>query len=110
MPAYSKDNNLLVYKGANFLKQRLLLSTLSGKPVRIIEIRSLDTVNPGLREYEICLIRLFDKITNGTKIELNETGTSVLFQPGLLLGGTFHHDCNVQRGIGKKNHKFSIKK
>lgn len=101
MPPFARENNLLVYKGNNFLKQRLLLSTLSGKPVKIIEIRSEDA-NLGLREYEISLIRLFDKITNGTKIELNESGTSLYFCPGLLHGGAFHHDCCTQRGIGKK--------
>ncbi|CAD7090256.1 unnamed protein product [Hermetia illucens] len=99
MPPFARENNLLVYKGNNFLKQRLLLSTLSGKPVKIIEIRSEDA-NLGLREYEISLIRLFDKITNGTKIELNESGTSLYFCPGLLHGGAFHHDCCTQRGIG----------
>jgi len=99
MPAFAKENNLLVYKGSNFFKQRLLLATLSGRPIRIIDIRSNDD-EPGLKEYEISFIRLLDKITNGTKIELNTTGTSVLYQPGLLYGGTLIHDCCVQRGIG----------
>jgi len=39
-------------------------------------------------------------MTNGTKIELNPAGTSVMFTPGLLHGGQIHHDCCVQRGIG----------
>lgn len=51
-------------------------------------------------EYEISFIRLLDKITNGTKIELNETGTCIYYSPGLLNGGELEHDCNVQRGIG----------
>jgi len=38
----------------------------------------------GLTEYEASLIRLFDKITNGSKIEVNETGTSLFYQPGNL--------------------------
>lgn len=42
------ESNNLVFKGANCLKQRLLLSVLSGKPVRIEEIRSAD-VEPGIR-------------------------------------------------------------
>ena len=28
------------------------------------------------------------------------TGTQVRYQPGLLVGGSIDHDCNVQRGIG----------
>jgi len=51
-------------------------------------------------EYEISFIRLLDKITNGTKIELSETGTNIYYNPGLLNGGELEHDCNVQRGIG----------
>lgn len=99
MPAIAKENNLLVYKGCNFLRQRLLLSTLSGKPVKIVEIRSTDD-EPGLREYEISLIRLLDKVTNGTKVELSETGTSLYYHPGILIGGNFVHDCCTQRAIG----------
>lgn len=41
-----------------------------------------------------------DKITNGTKIELNETGTSIYYHPGLLNGGELEHDCSLHRGIG----------
>lgn len=99
MPKFHSDSNTLVYRGSNYLKQRLLLSTLSGKAIRIEEIRSLD-VEPGLRDYEVNLIRLFDKVTNGTKIEVNNTGTAVSYQPGLLYGGTFQHECANTRGIG----------
>ncbi|KAJ8927946.1 hypothetical protein NQ314_019579 [Rhamnusium bicolor] len=91
--------NMLLYKGSNFLRQRLVLSVLSGKPVRISEIRTLED-DPGLREFEVSLIRLLDKVTNGTVVELNETGTSLYFQSGLLYGGVIEHDCSLQRGIG----------
>lgn len=99
MPEFNSDTNTLVFRGSNYLKQRLLLSTLSGKAIRVEDIRCLD-VEPGLRDYEINLIRLFDKVTNGTKIEVNSTGTSVSYQPGLLYGGTLQHDCCTARGIG----------
>nr|XP_023025774.1 probable RNA 3'-terminal phosphate cyclase-like protein [Leptinotarsa decemlineata] len=95
----SKKGNILLYKGSNFLRQRLILSVLSGKPVYISEIRTLKD-EPGLKEYEISLIRLLDKITNGTVVELNETGTTAYFQPGLLYGGAVEHDCSLQRGVG----------
>ncbi|XP_015590069.1 RNA 3'-terminal phosphate cyclase-like protein [Cephus cinctus] len=98
MPAKIK-NNVLMYEGCNYLRYRLLLSTLSCKPVRITDIRAGDD-DPGLREYEISFIRLLDKVTNGTRIELNETGTSLYYNPGLLVGGDLEHDCSLQRGIG----------
>lgn len=98
MPAVIKDN-VLVYKGCNLFRQRLLLSVLSGRAIKIEDIRS-NHDDPGLREYEVNLIRLIDKLTNGTRVELGETGTSMYFQPGILVGGQVTHSCCTQRGIG----------
>ncbi|XP_029920785.1 RNA 3'-terminal phosphate cyclase-like protein isoform X2 [Myripristis murdjan] len=89
----------LTYDGCNFFRQRLVLSTLSGKRVKIKNIRSRDD-NPGLRDFEASFIRLLDKVTNGTRIEINQTGTVLFYQPGLLCGGSVEHDCNPQRSIG----------
>ncbi|CAG9561642.1 unnamed protein product [Danaus chrysippus] len=98
MPAILQ-NDVLVYKGSNLFRQRLLLATLSGRAIKIEEIRS-SFDDPGLREYEVNLIRLLDKITNGSRVELSETGTSLYFQPGILIGGQVTHSCCTQRGIG----------
>lgn len=38
-------------------------------------------------------MRLLDKLTNGTHVEINETGTSLFFRPGLVIGGSLEHDC-----------------
>lgn len=92
-------NNLLEYEGCNYLRLRLVLATLSGKSLRIQNIRSKDT-SPGLKEFEASLIRLFDKITNGSKVQVNETGTTLNYSPGLLIGGKIEHDCSLERGIG----------
>ncbi|XP_061118940.1 RNA 3'-terminal phosphate cyclase-like protein isoform X2 [Conger conger] len=92
-------NKGLVYDGCNFFRQRLVLSLLSGKKITIRNIRSKDD-NPGLRDFEASLIRLMDKITNGTRIEINQTGTVLFFQPGLLYGGSVEHECNSQRSVG----------
>ena len=45
----------LVYEGSNYLRQRLVLSTLSGKTIKIKKIRDKDEY-PGLNEYEANLI------------------------------------------------------
>jgi len=92
-------SNIQQYEGCNFFRQRLALSTLSGIPVRISSIRA-DHDEPGLQEFEANFLRLLDTLTNGTRIEVNETGTSVLYVPGLLIGGTVEHDCNLERSIG----------
>ncbi|CAH2244551.1 jg11671 [Pararge aegeria aegeria] len=98
MPA-TIHNDVLIYKGSNLFRQRLLLSTLSGRAIKIEEIRSSHD-DPGLKEYEVNLIRLLDKITNGSRVELSETGTSMYYQPGILIGGQVSHSCCTQRGIG----------
>jgi RNA 3'-terminal phosphate cyclase-like protein len=100
MTAIGQENNTLIYKGCNHMKQRLILSTLSGKPVEIRDIRALDEDNPGLREFEISLIRLLEKVTNGTKIRIDKSGMSFFYQPGLLYGGNIQHECDNERGIG----------
>jgi hypothetical protein len=64
---------ILKYEGCNFFRQRLVLATLSSRPVQISEIRS-DADEPGLREFEAGFIRLLDKLTNGSTIQVNETG------------------------------------
>ncbi|XP_077078901.1 RNA 3'-terminal phosphate cyclase-like protein [Siphateles boraxobius] len=87
------------FEGCNFFRQRLVLSTLSGKRVKIRNIRSKDD-NPGLRDFEASFIRLLDKVTNGTRIEINQTGTVLFYQPGLLTGGPVEHECHVQRSLG----------
>ncbi|KAJ9585822.1 hypothetical protein L9F63_020524 [Diploptera punctata] len=92
-------NAVISFKGCNYLRQRLILSTLSGKPISIKEIRSQDD-DPGLREFEVNLIRLLDKMTNGTRIEVSETGTSLYYQPGLLYGGSLDHECCKLKSIG----------
>ena len=94
----SKSANL-EYEGCNYMRLRLVLATLSGKSLKITNIRSKDT-SPGLTVYESSLIRLFDKITNGSRIQVSETGTTLTYNPGLLVGGKVEHDCDPERGIG----------
>jgi RNA 3'-terminal phosphate cyclase-like protein len=94
---YTMD--VLRFSSHRHLRQRLLLSVLSGRSIRIDGIRSND-VHVGLREYEINLLRLIEKVTNGSTIEISVTGTSFLFHPGVLPGGSFQHTCHVGRSIG----------
>ena len=85
-------SRLLKYTGHNRLRYRLVLSLLSRRPVRIDNIRS-DDDEPGLRgafspthlaaranvfffaaEYEITFLRLMERISNGTVVEISYTG------------------------------------
>jgi len=87
------------YSGCNFLRQRLILSILTSTPMKISKIRSKQN-DPGLRDFESSLLRLLDKITNGSKIEVSDTGTVLTFKPGILAGGRVEHDCGLEHSIG----------
>lgn len=95
----SLNASLITFSGHQHLRLRLVLSILSGKAVKIDKIRS-DDKNPGLRDYEISLLRLLEKLTNGTVIEISVTGTAVLLKPGIIFGGPITHDCPLSRSIG----------
>lgn len=88
----------LDYEGCNFLRQRLVLSTISGRTVRIRNIRSQDE-NPGLRDFEASFIRLLSKLCDGAHISINDTGTNVTFTPGQIIGGEIIHDCPPTRSV-----------
>ena len=66
---------MLRFRGAQDLRQRVALATITGRPIRIDDIR-VGEQSPGLRDYEACLLRLVEKVTNGCIIEINETGES----------------------------------
>lgn len=90
---------MIRFEGSNFLRQRLVLSILSGEVISISEIRDQEE-NPGLKEYEANLLKLIDKLTNGTTMKINATGTSLYMKPGILTGGKIEHTCNDERSIG----------
>ncbi|KAH5111219.1 hypothetical protein HBI82_190710 [Parastagonospora nodorum] len=76
---------LVQFTGHRHLTTRLLLATLTGRPVRISQIRSTST-NPGLTRHETNFIRLLDAVTNGSQIQFSMTGTTLVFRPGLITG------------------------
>ncbi|KAI0557948.1 RNA 3'-terminal phosphate cyclase [Gracilaria domingensis] len=99
MVAIAKGKSLN-FKGGNFLRHRLVLATLSSRPVVFDSIREDDAQFPGLSQSEISFLRLLDKITSGTVIKINATGTSLSYTPGFLIGGNrIVHDCHVSRPI-----------
>ncbi|KHN78100.1 putative RNA 3'-terminal phosphate cyclase-like protein [Toxocara canis] len=84
------------FEGCNLMRQRLTYSVLSGRPVTIAQIRAMED-EPGIRGFETKLLSLFEKITNGTKIEIGETGTQIRFVPGMIQGGSVSLDCGNER-------------
>eukprot|EP00434_Breviolum_minutum_P027774 symbB.v1.2.024563.t1/scaffold2335.1/size81964/1 len=92
-----KGGNALRYRGSNFLRQRLVLSTVSGRPLIITDIRAKDE-EPGLRDYEASFVRLLDKLCDGSDISIDETGTTLKYRPGQIIGGSgLVHTCPTSR-------------
>lgn len=88
------------FKGSRHFRQRLLLSTLSQRSIIIEDIRS-DESPPGLKSFEISLLRLIEKISDDGRVVINETGTKLKYKPGVVMGGKkLVHDCGVARAIG----------
>lgn len=91
---------MLRYRGARHFRQRIVLSALSGRAVRIDDIRADDADEPGLRDFEVSLLRLIESVVNGCEVVINAAGTGVRFLPGVIVGGKVVHDCPASRGVG----------
>lgn len=76
----------LKFEGHEHLTTRLVLSTLTGRPIRISKIRERSHTNPGLIPSEVSFVRLLDSVTNGSAIEFSMTGTTMVYKPGLIIG------------------------
>ncbi|PKU78055.1 probable RNA 3'-terminal phosphate cyclase-like protein [Dendrobium catenatum] len=87
-------------RGSQYFRQRLLLSTLSSTSILVEDIRS-ESASPGLRPYEVSLLRLLEKISDDCTVEINDTGTKLRYKPGVLIGGkNVVHDCGLSRSVG----------
>ncbi|KAL1958022.1 hypothetical protein VTO42DRAFT_5234 [Malbranchea cinnamomea] len=76
------------------LAHRLVLATLTGRTVRISQIRSSSPTNPGLAPHEISFLRLLEAVTNGSQIEISYTGTILVYKPGLITGSARGHGAS----------------
>ncbi|ODV83818.1 hypothetical protein CANARDRAFT_237076 [[Candida] arabinofermentans NRRL YB-2248] len=95
----STKQKIITFQGHQNLRLRLVLATLAGKPIKIEKIRSND-LNPGLKDYEISFLRLLESVTNGSIMEVSYTGTTVIYRPGLIIGGNLTHNCPPSKPCG----------
>lgn len=76
----------LRFTGHRSFTQRLVLATLTGRPVHISKIRSSSPTHPGLAPHEISFLRLLEAVTNGSTMQISYTGTTMTYHPGLITG------------------------
>lgn len=74
------------FTGHRAFTQRLVLATLTGRPIHISKIRSSSATNPGLAPHEVSFLRLLEAVTNGSLIDVSYSGTTITYQPGLITG------------------------
>lgn len=89
----------IVFEGPRNFRLRIVMATLSGKAIKIEKIRSED-LNPGLKDYEVSFLRLIEAVTNGSSIEISYTGTTVIYRPGIIIGGSYTHQCPNSKPVG----------
>jgi len=94
-----ENSRVLRFTGHAYFRQRLVLAVLAARPVRIDQIRT-DDAEPGIRDFEAGFLRLLEKVTNGSTVEINYTGTSVYLRPGIIYGGPVTHECGLSRSVG----------
>jgi len=94
-----RPDKMLRYKGSAQFRQRIVFATLSGRAVRIDDIRAGED-QVGLKDYEASFLRLLEKVVNGCEIVINETGTAMRYRPGIIVGGSgLVHECGTSRAI-----------
>ncbi|KAI0141470.1 RNA 3'-terminal phosphate cyclase/enolpyruvate transferase [Pestalotiopsis sp. NC0098] len=76
----------LRFTGHKNFAQRLVLSTLTGRPIHISKIRTTSPTNPGLAPHEVSFLRLLEAVTNGSSMQISYTGTTIMYHPGLITG------------------------
>lgn len=84
----------LRFRGSNCLRQRIILSLLTGRSIIIEDIRPDEN---GIQGYETNLLELVEKVTSGTKIQ--QSSSRIQMSPGTIIGGSFSHNCHLDRSI-----------
>ena len=101
MSHLKNTQSALEFQGHQYLRQVVTLSLLSGRQVIIKNIRAEES-NPGLRSYEVDLLKLIEKMTNGTEVNIDKTGTRLILRPGIIdcaEGMPIEHSCDLKRSI-----------
>ncbi len=93
-------SHVLKFEGSAQFRYRVIASILSGKVLKVDSIRDNDMEDLGLHDEEVNFLRLIEQMSEGLKVEINETGTAYRFQPGMLVGGELEFDCGLNKCIG----------
>jgi RNA 3'-terminal phosphate cyclase-like protein len=94
---------VIQFQGAQNFRQRIICSVISNRPIVISQIRANNNVHKGLLPHEINLLRLIDKITKGTQVQITPDGTTLSFKPGTITnmnGAEITHAVTIKGNRG----------
>ncbi|OMJ83112.1 hypothetical protein SteCoe_16033 [Stentor coeruleus] len=91
------------FQGCALLRYRVVASLLMGTPIKICKIRSKSDY-PGLTDSEVKYLELIAKLTSGSEININDTGTVLKFSPGIIVNNPnsvpIEFDCGKGASLG----------
>lgn len=82
--------------------------------MKVSNIRT-EELNPGIVDYEMQLLKLIDRITNGSVVDINVSGTQVKFTPGIITNNdgeefTMRFACFISSGLQRLTPQCSSEK
>lgn len=86
----------ILYK--NDLREKLILSIFTKKKM-ILKFPGKNSIGFGLKNFEIDLLSIIDKLIKESIIEINEAGTFLIYTPGFMVENNFFHKINYLRGL-----------
>ncbi|CRK23302.1 hypothetical protein BN1708_013667, partial [Verticillium longisporum] len=99
----SSSPEFLRFTGHRAFAQRLILSTLTGRPIHISKIRSSSPTHPGLAPHEVSFLRLLEAVTNGSSLQISlvaeSSSVGVIYSADLVApptGGVVPEDIGKQ--------------
>ena len=77
-----------------------MLSTLCERPILIEGIHE-DKPTKGIQESESRFLKLVEMVSNGSRIHISKTGSSLKYHPGIVVNSeiTLSFDCGSERAI-----------
>ncbi|KNH09787.1 RNA 3'-terminal phosphate cyclase [Perkinsela sp. CCAP 1560/4] len=94
LPSVETRNNTEHISGdSQFFRYEIIAALLGNKN---LDIRLSDSLSPA----QINFVRFIDRLTDGTHFEVSPDSRRLQMSPGVIIGGTFTHQCVPQRGVG----------
>jgi len=82
----------------NDLREKLILSIFTKKKI-ILKFPGQNFIDFGLKNFEIDLLSIIDKLITESIIQINEAGTFLVYIPGFMVENNVFHKINYLRGI-----------